>query len=184
MRWSGAWRSMTCEDRARKLDLFTLQKASGDPLAALQYLHWCHQEDLAKLSTVVHGWRTRDNRHKLKQERFSLGRRRSFFPHGTVKQWIRLPKEFGESPALEVFKTGLDKTLENLVWSHSWPCFEWEVGLEAYWGPFQLELSYDLIKTSYMCTHSPRRASRWQNKWNGNKTSLTWKYVSMCKTGS
>lgn len=105
---------MTCEERARKLDLFSLENASGDPLAAFQYLQGCHQEDLAKLSTVVRGWRTRHNRHKLKRE-IQAGYKENLLPHVTVKQWIRLPKEFVESPTLEVFKTGLNKTLENLV---------------------------------------------------------------------
>jgi len=54
------------KERVRKLDMFSLEKVSGNPLAAFQYLQGCHQEDLAKVSTEVRGWRTRDNRHRLK----------------------------------------------------------------------------------------------------------------------
>lgn len=38
-------------------------------------------------------------------------------------------------PALEVFKTQVDKALSNLV--SGWPCFELEVGLETSHGTFQ-----------------------------------------------
>lgn len=34
-----------------------------------QYLQGVHQEDAARIFTVVHGGRTRDNGHKLKQQR-------------------------------------------------------------------------------------------------------------------
>lgn len=75
---------MTCEERSRKLGLFSLEKASGDPLSAFQCVRGCHQEDLAELFTVVCGWRTRDNRYKLKQE-IQARYKENLVPHGTVK---------------------------------------------------------------------------------------------------
>lgn len=37
----------------------------------------------------------------------------------------------------KAFKSNLDKALSSLIWSHSWPCFEQEAGLNTTWGPFQ-----------------------------------------------
>lgn len=42
---------------------------------------------------MVRGRRTRDTRHKLKQERARSDIRRQFFLSRTVKQWDRLPSE-------------------------------------------------------------------------------------------
>lgn len=37
----------------------------------------------------------------------------------------------------------LDKALSNLIWSHSRPWFEQNLGEATSWGSFQLELSFD-----------------------------------------
>lgn len=76
----------------------------GFLLAACQYLQGGCQEYGARLFTVVNGKRTRDNRHMLKQKRFRADKKKSFFSMRTVRQWSRLPREFVQSPSLEVFK--------------------------------------------------------------------------------
>ena len=61
----------------------------------------------------------RDNRHKLKQERFRPDINKNFFIVRTGRHWNRMPREFLQSPSLKVFKTKLDKFLSNLVWPYS-----------------------------------------------------------------
>lgn len=46
---------------------------------------------------------------------------------------------FLQSRPSEVFKTQLEKSLSNPVWSHSWPSSDKEVGSEPSGGPFQTE---------------------------------------------
>lgn len=72
------------------------------------------------------------------QTRFRPSIRWIFFTM-TVKQWRRLPREVVRSPSSPIYKTWLDKVLSNLVWSHSWPCFDEPLGL------FQPEVSYNPI---------------------------------------
>lgn len=114
----------------------------------------CLQEghrDGAKLFRIAHGGRMRDSREK-KQEQFTQDLRRNF-PHKNF--FFLFPKNLfpiGEwsscsvqSPAFEGFKTWLDQALNNLVWSHGWPCSEQEVALETSWGPLETEFLYDTM---------------------------------------
>lgn len=43
----------------------------------------------------------------------------------------KVSKEGVECLFVEVFRTQLDKALSNLVWPHSGPCFEQEVGMTS-----------------------------------------------------
>lgn len=52
--------------------------------------------------------------HKLDQRKFHLNTRKHFTVRVT-KHWSRLPKEAGESPSLQVFKSHLDTILSNVL---------------------------------------------------------------------
>ena len=61
-----------------------------------------------------HKDRRRGNGFKLKEGRFGLDMRKTFFPVRVVRPWHRFPRESVAAPSLEGFKARLDGALGNL----------------------------------------------------------------------
>jgi len=66
---------------------------------------------------VTRAWgdRTRGDGFKLKEGRFRLDIRKTFFAIGVEKHWNRLPREIVEAPSLGTFQAMLDGALRNLI---------------------------------------------------------------------
>jgi len=108
---------LSYEERLRELGLFSLKKRMlrGDLIYTYKYLKVVCQEDGAKHFPVLPSDRTRGNGHKPKHRKFRLNVRKNFFPLRVTEHWNRLPREFVESPSLEIFKTRPDKVLYSLL---------------------------------------------------------------------
>ena len=59
--------------------------------------------------------RTRENGFKLKEGRFILDIRNTFFTARMVRHWIRLLRDIVDVPPLETFKVRLDQVLSTLM---------------------------------------------------------------------
>jgi len=109
--------SICYEERLRELGLFSLEKSrlQGDLTAASQYLKGAYRKDGENIFSTDCCNRTRSNGFKLREGRFRLDIRKTFFTLRVVKHWHRLPREVVEAPTLEIFKARLDGALSNLV---------------------------------------------------------------------
>jgi len=87
----------------------------GDLIAAFKYLKEAYKKDKDKLFSRSCCDRTRGNGFKLKEGRFRLDIRKTFFRMKVVKPWHRLPREVVDAPSLDTFKARLDGALSNLV---------------------------------------------------------------------
>jgi len=108
---------LSYKERLRELGLFSVKKRRlrGDLLNAYKYLKIRCKSDGARFFSVVPSNRTRGNGHKLKHRKFHLNMRKNFFTLRVTEHWNRLPREAVDSPALEIFKTCLDKVLCSLL---------------------------------------------------------------------
>jgi len=57
----------------------------------------------------------RDNGFKLKEDRFRMDIRKTFFTMRAVRCWNRLPREVVDVPSLEVFKVRLHGILSHQI---------------------------------------------------------------------
>ena len=92
-----------------------MTKKQGDLISAYKYLKGGCQEDGTKFFSLVPSDRTRGNGQKLKQRKFQLNMKKSFFTLRVTEPGNRMPREAVESPSLEIFQTRLDKVLCSLL---------------------------------------------------------------------
>jgi len=87
-----------------------------------QYLKGAYKKDGDRLFSRACCDRTRDNGFKLKECRFRLDLRKTFFTVRMVRHWTRLPIEVVNARSLETFKVRLDGALNNTIeWKMSLP---------------------------------------------------------------
>jgi len=105
------------EERLRELRLFSLEKRrlGGGLPAAFQNLKRTYRKEGENLFSKACCDRTRSNGFKLREGRFRLDIRKTFFTARVVKHWHRLPREVVEAPSLETFKARLGRALGNLM---------------------------------------------------------------------
>ncbi|KFP24620.1 hypothetical protein N325_01144, partial [Colius striatus] len=108
---------LSYEERLWELGLFSLEKRrlKGDLTNIYKYLRGGCQEVGTSLFCIVASNRTRGNGKKPEHKKFHLNIRKNFFTLRVTEPCHRLPREFVESPSLEVFKTFLDMFLCNLI---------------------------------------------------------------------
>jgi len=101
------------EEKLRELGLLSLEKRrlQGDLMAAFQYLKGAYWKDGENTFSGACCDRTRSNGFKLREGRFRLDIRNTFFTMRVVKHWNRLPREAAE----ETFQARLDGALSNMV---------------------------------------------------------------------
>ncbi|KAK4826186.1 hypothetical protein QYF61_006130 [Mycteria americana] len=107
------------EERLRELGLFSLEKRrlQGALIATFQYLKRVYKKGGDRLFTKAFyqvSGRTRGNGFKMKEGRFRLEIRKTFFTMRLVRHWNRLPRVV-DAPSLEALKVRLDRALSNLI---------------------------------------------------------------------
>jgi len=87
---------LSCEERLRELGLFSLEKRRlwGDLRAAFQYLKGAYRKERDNLYSKACRNRTKSNGFKLKESRFRLDIRKTFFTMRVVKYSTGCPERW------------------------------------------------------------------------------------------
>ena len=110
------WEQLSCEDRLRKLQLFSLGKKLGDtPYSSFPESKGSIQENWRGTFYMACGDRARSNAFKLKEGRFRLDIRKKFSAVRVARHWHRLPRAAVAAPSLAVLRVRLDGTSSNPV---------------------------------------------------------------------
>ncbi|KAJ7423162.1 hypothetical protein BTVI_10915 [Pitangus sulphuratus] len=90
------------------------EEALRDLTAAFQYFNGSYKEDKGSLITKSHMEKIRCDVYKFHQEKFYVSKGRNFLQR--EKSFTeQCPQGHGRVPATEVFKTQLDRVLDNLI---------------------------------------------------------------------
>ena len=137
---------LSYEERLREMGLFSLEKRRlrGHLIV---YLKGEYKQEGERLFTRVDNDRTRGNGFKLRQGRFRLDIRRTFFTQRVVTHRNKSPKEVVDAPSLEAFKARLDVALGSLVWWLVTLHMAAELKLDDHCGPFQSRSFYENSNT-------------------------------------
>jgi len=84
---------LSCEERLRKLGLFSLRRVQGHLIATFQCLHGFCKQGRDQHLTWSHSDRTRRNGFILKERKFELDVWGKFFTEMVVRCWYKLPGE-------------------------------------------------------------------------------------------
>jgi len=135
------------EERLKEVGVFSLEKRRlwEDLIGAFQYLKRAYKQKGKWLFMRVDSDRTRGNSFKLRQERFRLDMRRTFFTQRVVTHWNRLPKEVVDAPSMDTFKDRLDVALGILVWWLATLHITVVLKLDDHCGPFQPRPFHDAM---------------------------------------
>jgi len=110
----GLWRAHL--EKLRERDLFSLEqrRLRENLLAVFSYLKDV-KEKTASLHLEEASERTRNNGHRLQQEKWSLELKKKILSVRMFQHWNRFHREIVKSPSLEIFKTCLDRVLDNMI---------------------------------------------------------------------
>lgn len=97
-------------------DLFSLdqRRLRGNVLAVFSYLKEV-KEKTSRLHLEETSERTRNNGHRLQQDKCSLELRKKILSERMFQHWNRVYRDLVKSPSLDILKTQLDRVVDNMI---------------------------------------------------------------------